>query len=91
MSTKSFDILVVDDTLANLRLLSSLLTQEGYSVRPVPDGHLALKSALAQPPDLILLDIMMPDISGFDVCIELKAHEKTRGIPVIFISALNLI
>ena len=86
---KTPDILVVDDTLANLRLLTGLLMQEGYSVRPVPDGHLALKSALAQPPDVVLLDIMMPDMSGFDVCVELKAHAETRDIPVIFISALN--
>lgn len=63
--------------------------QEGYSVRPVPEGRLALKSALAQPPDLILLDIMMPDITGYEVCVELKAHDETRNIPVIFISALN--
>jgi len=87
--TKPSDILIVDDTLANLRLLTGLLMQEGFSVRPVPDGRLALKSALAQPPDLILLDIMMPDLSGFEVCAELKAHEATRHIPVIFISALN--
>jgi diguanylate cyclase (GGDEF)-like protein len=83
------DILVVDDTLDNLRLLSKLLMGHGYYVRPVPDGKKALSVIRDQPPDLILLDIMMPDMDGYEVCRRLQADEKTRNIPVIFISALN--
>jgi len=80
-------ILVVDDTPANLRLLSGILANQEYMVRPVPDGALALSAAEAEPPDLILLDIMMPDMSGYEVCEQLKADERTRDIPVIFLSA----
>ena len=83
------NILAVDDVHANLRLLSEILTQDGHTVRPVPDGKLAINSAKAAPPDLILLDIMMPNISGYEVCEQLKADERTRDIPIIFISALN--
>ena len=83
------NILVVDDTHANLRLLTELLSQNGYTVRPVPSGNLAISSALAAPPDLILLDIMMPEISGYDVCQRLKADVSTQAIPIIFISALH--
>ncbi len=82
-------ILVVDDTHDNLRLLNGMLTRQGYTVRPVPDGELALVSARKSIPDLILLDIMMPNLSGFEVCEQLKADEQTREIPIIFISALN--
>ena len=80
-------ILVVDDTRANLRLLTEILNEKNYTVRPVPDGSLALSAAMAEPPDLILLDIMMPGISGYEVCEALKADARTRDIPVIFISA----
>jgi PAS domain S-box-containing protein len=83
------NILVVDDTPDNLRLLSTMLTQMGYEIRRVINGQTALKTAQAAPPDLILLDIMMPDMNGYEVCQRLKASEKTRDIPVIFISALN--
>jgi PleD family two-component response regulator len=83
------NILVVDDTPANLRLLSEILTRQGYKVRPVPNGKLALSAAQRLPPDVILLDIMMPEMNGFEVCEQLKADERTRDIPVIFISALN--
>jgi diguanylate cyclase (GGDEF)-like protein len=83
------DILVVDDTLDNLRLLSKLLMGHGYYVRPVPDGEKALSVIRDQPPDLILLDIMMPGLDGYEVCRRLQADEKTRNIPIIFISALN--
>lgn len=82
-------ILVVDDTHDNLRLLNGMLTRQGYTVRPVPDGDLALVSARKSAPDLILLDIMMPNLSGYDVCRQLKADAQTRDIPIIFISALN--
>lgn len=83
------NILVVDDTPANLRLLNDLLTKQGYIVRPVPDGRLAISSAKASAPDLVLLDIRMAGMSGYEVCQELKAEELTREIPIIFISALH--
>jgi PleD family two-component response regulator len=83
------DILIVDDTLDNLRLLSAMLTAQGYEVRSVPSGSAALMGVQAQPPDLILLDINMPVISGYEVCQRLKANPSTQEIPVIFISALN--
>ncbi|HBL62419.1 MAG TPA: hybrid sensor histidine kinase/response regulator [Cyanobacteria bacterium UBA8803] len=83
------DILVVDDQPNNLRLLSNLLTEHGYQVRKVLSGHLALKAIQVNPPDLILLDILMPEIDGYEVCSLLKASEQTRDIPVIFLSALN--
>ncbi len=82
-------ILIVDDTPDNLRLLSGLLTTQGYEVRSVPSGRLALSGARAAPPDLILLDIKMPGMNGYEVCEQLKAAECTRDIPVIFISALD--
>lgn len=83
------NILVVDDTPANLRLLTDILTKNKYQVRPVPNGKLALSAAQGMPPDLILLDIMMPEINGYQVCEKLKAFPETRDIPVIFISAID--
>ncbi len=83
------NVLVVDDRPDNLRLLSAMLTQMGYEVRKVINGQTALKTAQAAPPDLILLDIMMPDMNGYEVCQHLKASEQTRDVPVIFISALD--
>ena len=87
-ATHTASIMVVDDTPANLRLLDDLLRQQGYRVRLFPRGALALKAAAANPPDLILLDIMMPDMDGFEVCRQLKANPALNDIPVIFISAL---
>jgi len=83
------DILVVEDTPASLELLAELLTQAGYSVRCAQDGRLALRSAQAAPPDLILLDVRMPGMDGHEVCRHLKADERTRDVPVIFLSALR--
>jgi DNA-binding response OmpR family regulator len=80
-------ILVVDDTPESLRILTEILLPEGYNVRPANSGKLALASIAAQPPDLILLDIRMPDLDGFEVCRRLKAEEATMNIPVIFQSA----
>jgi len=80
-------ILAVDDTPENLRLLDRLLTDRGYKMRLAPSGRLALKSASVQPPDLILLDILMPGLDGYEVCSRLKADPLTRNIPVIFLSA----
>jgi serine phosphatase RsbU (regulator of sigma subunit) len=83
------NILIVDDTPANLRLLSQILAEEGYHVRPAPDGPLALAAAQAEPPDLILLDIRMPEMDGYEVCKHLKVDLRTCDIPIIFISALD--
>ncbi len=83
------DILIVDDTPANLRILSNLLQSEGYSVRMAINGSLALKAIAAKYPDLVLLDIMMPEMDGYAVCMQLKSHSDTRDIPVMFLSALD--
>jgi sigma-B regulation protein RsbU (phosphoserine phosphatase) len=82
-------ILVVDDTPANLQVLAGMLKDRGYKVRPVPSGKLALLAAQRDPPDVILLDINMPEMNGYEVCEHLKADERLKGIPVIFISALT--
>ncbi len=82
-------ILAVDDTPANLQVLSGMLKDRGYRVRPVPSGKLALLAARRDPPDLILLDINMPEMNGYEVCEHLKADDTLRGIPIIFISALT--
>jgi len=89
MTNHKGSILVVDDTLDNLRLLNDLLTRAGYLVRPVPNGKMALSTAQADLPDLVLLDVMMPGMDGFEVCQQLKADEKTAEVPVIFLSALS--
>jgi sigma-B regulation protein RsbU (phosphoserine phosphatase) len=86
---RSASILVVDDVSANLQVLTGMLKARGYKVRPAPSGKLALLAARKAPPDLILLDINMPEMDGYEVCKNLKADEALRGIPVIFISALN--
>jgi PAS domain S-box-containing protein len=83
------DILIVDDETANLKLLKELLSREGYQVRPADRPQLAINSALAQPPKLILLDVKMPEMDGFEVCKRLKQDKRTRDVPVIFISALQ--
>lgn len=82
-------ILIVDDAPANLHLLSQMLAERGYCVRAATSGERALASVEAAPPDLILLDVRMPDMSGYDVCRQLQADRRTRHIPVIFISALD--
>lgn len=83
------DVLIVDDTPDNLRLLSQMLSEQGYGVRAVTSGSRALASVRATPPDLILLDIKMPQMNGYEVCEHLKADGRTRDIPIIFISALD--
>lgn len=80
-------ILVVDDTHSHLKLLTDVLVREGYDVRPADSGELALASVAAKPPELVLLDIQMPGVDGFEVFRRLKAREESRDIPVIFISA----
>lgn len=81
------DILVVDDTIENLKMLTTLLEKAGHNVRPVNNGELALQAVSAALPDLILLDIRMPGLDGYEVCRRLKADTKTEGIGIIFISA----
>ncbi|MEQ9359733.1 response regulator [Coleofasciculus chthonoplastes] len=83
------NILIVDALVENLHFLNDLLTKQGYKVRRVTNGTMALKTVRNHPPDIILLDIKMPDIDGYQVCSTLKADEETSDIPIIFISALN--
>jgi len=89
--TKHFlaDILIVDDIPANVQLLSMMLIENGYKVRKIIDPKRALTAINLQKPDLILLDIKMPGMNGYEVCRQLKASEITCDIPVIFISALD--
>lgn len=82
-------ILIVDDQPNNLHVLSSLLINSGYKVQRSISGTMVANAEFTSPPDLILLDILMPDMDGYEVCKRLKAREKTRDIPVIFLSALN--
>ena len=86
---KPNNILIVDDTPQNLHLLVDILSEHDYKVRPVPNGKLALSAAEISPPDLILLDIMMPGLDGYQVCKQLKSNPKTKDIPVIFVSAVS--
>ncbi|MEI7996225.1 MAG: response regulator, partial [Methylococcaceae bacterium] len=83
------NILIVDDVPANLTLLTNMFKEKGYRVRPVPSGKLALKAIEHEPPDLILLDITMPEMNGFEVCQILKGDTRFCEIPIIFISALT--
>lgn len=83
------NILLVDDNPDNLRLLATMLELRGYAVRKSLSGRMALQAALRDPPDLILLDINMPEMNGYEVCQELKLVEKTQNIPIIFISAID--
>jgi CheY-like chemotaxis protein len=88
---QSGNIMIVDDNPANLKLLEDMLRQHGYEVRSFPRGRLALAAANQEPPDLMLLDINMPEMNGYEVCDQLKASPHLSGIPVIFLSALNAI
>ena len=83
------EILIVDDNPNNLRVLSTVLSEQGYDVRIATSGQMALESVQSQCPDLIFLDIKMPNMNGYEVCRWLKANETTRDAPVIFISALD--
>lgn len=83
------EILIVDDVPENLHFLAALLRPQGYRIRCVTSGKAALRSAKFEPPDLILLDINMPDMNGYEVCQQLKADAVTEEIPVVFASALN--
>lgn len=83
------DILIVDDTPGNLHLLSRILRKKGYKVREAIDGKTALQEVNNKLPDLILLDIMMPDLDGYAVCHQLKSEPYTAEVPIIFLSALD--
>jgi len=87
MTDKS-KILAVDDTPASLKLLTDILKTEGYEVRSAISGELALHAATSSPPDLVLLDIRMPEMDGYEVCRRLKAEPATHDVPVIFVSAV---
>lgn len=87
--TEKQSIVIVDDMPDNLRLLTGILNEQGYKVRPAPSGTRALATIHKEPPALVLLDIMMPDMNGYEVCRQLKAVELTSDIPIIFLSALN--
>jgi PAS domain S-box-containing protein len=83
------EILVIDDDIPSLRLLTEILEREGYRVRSTGNPHLAVDSSLARPPGLIVADVRMREMNGFEVCRRLKEDERTRDVPVIFISALQ--
>ena len=87
--TSTPNILVVDDIPENLKLMTAVLKHSGYKVRPVTSGVLALESARMMPPDLILLDINMPEMNGYEVCEQIRADAALADIPVIFLSAMN--
>jgi diguanylate cyclase (GGDEF)-like protein len=86
---KKADILIVDDKPENLLLLATMLSEQGYEVRKAISGKLCIRAALAVTPDLILLDINMPDISGYEVCQHLRDNPQTHNVPIIFLSAFN--
>jgi len=83
------DILIVDDKVENIRLLSDFLASKNYYVRKAINGKAALNAVSFKPPNLILLDINMPELGGYEVCEQLKSDQKTSWIPVIFLSAFS--
>ncbi len=87
--SENANILVVDDTVENLSLLTRMLKDCGYTARPVPNGRLAIQAARGKKPDLILLDINMPEMNGYEVCRQLKSDAYLKEVPVLFISALS--
>ncbi len=82
-------ILVVDDQPANIQMVGSVLGRLGHEILPALDGETALKRVAVRPPDLILLDLLMPVMDGFEVCRQLKANPAWRDIPIIFLSAAD--
>jgi two-component system sensor histidine kinase/response regulator len=86
-STPLASLLVVDDTLENLRLLGNMLGEEGYEVRPVSSGRQALQAVEHDPPDLVLLDVNMPGMDGYEVCRQLRSKDALQDVPVIFLTA----
>lgn len=88
-SSQIKDILVVDDAPENLRILLNALSEQGYSVRCAKSGNLAIAGSQAMPPDLVLLDVLMPQMDGYEVCQRLKRDDRTADVPIIFLSALD--
>jgi two-component system sensor histidine kinase/response regulator len=88
-STARGVVLVVDDQMQNIQVVGTVLTREGYEVIPATSGAQALQRIAARLPDLVLLDVVMPDVDGFAVCKRLREHPDTAGLPVIFVSAAN--
>jgi DNA-binding response OmpR family regulator len=86
---KTPKILVVDDELRNVRFLSMILTTEGYEILPAYSGEEAVKKARTESPDLIVLDIMMPHVDGYEVCRKLRKYDKTKAIPIVMVTALR--
>ena len=86
---KQPSILLVDDTVENLRVLSGMLAVRGYDVRPVTHGREALEAIAHEPPDLVLLDITMPEMDGFEVCTKIRENPEWRDLPIIFLTALT--
>lgn len=84
MEDRKGNILIVDDTPENLQVLSATLSDRGYKIRGVINGKMALRAARSAAPNLILLDIRMPDMDGYEVCKQLKSDSQTSEIPVIF-------
>src|SRR5215472_12364041 len=82
-------VLIVDDTPANLALLAEMLMNRGYEVSVATNGPRALNLVEAAPPDLVMLDVSMPDMDGYEVCRRLQARPSTARIPIIFLSALD--
>ncbi|MBD2293415.1 response regulator [Anabaena sphaerica FACHB-251] len=89
--TTQTNILIVDDVIENIRLLSSILERNGYQTRKAISGAMALTTVEASPPSLILLDVRMPDINGYQVCQQLKSNPNTAHIPIIFLSAADAV
>lgn len=87
--TGNGNILIVDDDLSTRQTLSALLEGEGYEIRCAPSGQTALLFAGEEPPDLVLLDVRLPDVDGFEVCRQLKEDAGTHAVPVIFLTALE--
>ncbi|MFI4913376.1 MAG: response regulator [Sedimentisphaeraceae bacterium JB056] len=86
---KDWRIMIVDDTPQNLKLLENMLSKRGYQVFALPNGEMGLKAAQKSPPDLMLLDINMPGMDGYEVCRRMKEDPKLKNLPVVFLSALN--
>ena len=86
---KDIKILIIDDRSENLHFLSNILSTKGYKLKRAITGRLGINAAIASPPDLILLDVMMPDMDGYQVCQHLKENQVTREIPIIFLSVID--
>ena len=88
-STRPARVLVVDDTPHNVKLLADLLSVKGYAVTTAVNGEEALAKVAAEPPDIVLLDVMMPGLSGYAVCERLRADPQTALLPVVLVTSLD--